>query len=826
MMIYSGKTGIKYKLEKQLGSGGEGSVYTIAGHSDKVAKIYKAERFHSTHDRTTMDRKLQAMLAMKIPAPADGIIRLAWPQDILYDNGRMVGFVMPWIKSQYKMHDICRTGRNPVKEKIFPDYTWKYSVQFAYHFAWVVSFLHQRNIIIGDFNPNNFVVDNINKTIVLIDCDSYDITNPVTGEHFPCPVAFPEYLAPELQDVGLLSNGRFTKESDDFSLAIHIFRLLMNNADPFGGILTSGASVSNIPVNHAILNGECAYIRKIHGKKIPDWSPGIEILPNNIQHLFRKTFDYNALSVRKKMGSRATAMEWCNALGPLGAAEPNYLLSTCPREKLHVYPVHNNSCPWCALNTSNTQRNNQKKQSNTQPGNPVHKQNTSGMNVNLSKSTVRNLQKNSGVNGSNQNNIRNTSQLGSYYTYRRKKKRRILRILFTIILSIMIAGSLLFGAGGLYRYFLENNEILDEPVSVTENGAESDKEDETYFISEEIKEEYPQYYWNFNSSLGETLHDDPVIIVGDTQIVPVNDSAVLQENAAYFDGNGDYIEYGHGLNLTPTYTFNIMLKCEDVNKSYSAFFAKYERSMQGPYAFSINQGRINCWITNEDATGHEEVESSQILENDTWYFISIVREINKLSIYVNGILDTESTISSWGEGEDTITIGRQALMFEPEDQLQYTGYIGMISIYDTNLSAGQIMQLAKEHMNIDFTEQENQTEESIYKSDNQRYWIIFQEGTRNNRIEMSTVDSDVSPENLSITWNGGLKLTDTGGMSRCNQYYLNEQGEWEFLWDYGTLSDCASNVIASNLDVYDGNGSLILNKCNYDDVDWNALKND
>lgn len=359
MATYYGRFGTRYITVKQLGAGGEGVVYTLSGYDGIVAKIYKSDRFHNSNERNTMERKLKAMLSMNVSYIIDGIARFSWPEDILYENDVMVGFIMPEINTKYKIFDVYRKG---TREKIYPDYTWKYSVQFAYHLAWLVNYLHSYNIVIGDFNQNNIAIDPQSGTVIIIDCDSFDITDNITGERFPCTVGLPEMLAPELQTVGNLSKAKFTKYSDYFSLAIHIFRLLMDNADPFGGVITTNASISNIPANQAICNGECAYVRNVPGKVIPIWSQKPDMLPPEILQLFKKTFDYTALTAVKKISNRTTAYEWCMALKPYGVPEPNSKLKHCSLNKNHVYPAHNSRCPWCNIsnniNYNSTQKTN------------------------------------------------------------------------------------------------------------------------------------------------------------------------------------------------------------------------------------------------------------------------------------------------------------------------------------------------------------------------------------------------------------------------------------------------------------------------------------
>lgn len=346
MAIYYGQYGTKYVTVKQLGAGGEGTVYTVEGYKEIVAKIYKTTKFKDSNERAVMERKLKAMIAMKLPYVVDGVARVAWPQDILYENGMMVGFTMPKIHTKYKIYDIYRGGQQ--RDKIYPDYNWKYSVQYAFHLAWLVNYLHSYNIIIGDFNQNNIAVNVEAGTIVIIDCDSFDIVDPVTKEHFPCTVGLPEMLAPELQTVGDLRKANFTKSTDYFSLAIHIFRLLMDNADPFGAVIKTAESVSSIPENRAICNGECVYVRDVPGRARPEWAVDPKMLPQEILYLFKKTFDYTALTAMKKIPERTSAYEWCVALLPYAKPEPNPKLKRCPKNRRHVYPAHNSECPWCA----------------------------------------------------------------------------------------------------------------------------------------------------------------------------------------------------------------------------------------------------------------------------------------------------------------------------------------------------------------------------------------------------------------------------------------------------------------------------------------------
>lgn len=104
-----------------------------------------------------------------------------------------------------------------------------------------------------------------------------------------------------------------------------------------------------------------------------------------------------------------------------------------------------------------------------------------------------------------------------------------------------------------------------------------------------------------------------------------------------------------------------------------------------------------------------------------------------------------------------------------------------------------------------------------FPSDGQEYWVIFKEGYRNNRVEMSTCNISSDARNAYIVWNKSLLLknADTEKISKpYNQYGLNDNS-WEKIGAYNKFTDYAAEVIASNLDIYDSNGELLLEKTDY-----------
>ena len=330
-------------LGKCLGQGGEGEVYKIPALPGKVAKVYHRYRadLQSCSER---ERKIQYLVKKKDAAYIGDTLIAALPDEALYcPDGSFAGYIMPQFATTAKLFDIQREG---YRRKLFPELDYRGLIAIAYNLAEAVDHLHRHGIVVGDMNQNNILVHS-DGTIGLIDCDSFDVTNPDTGEHFPCCVGLAELLAPELQTVGSLKNGVFTRESDNFSLAIQIFRLLMNNADPFGYSMTGDTrmlSLSAVEAKNPIANGECVYFRSIPGKQIPNWSPALSALPEDIQLLFRRTFEYTAETAVSRASQRATASDWMSALQKFYGLP----LKQCKKDSFHWFLPHLTECPFCS----------------------------------------------------------------------------------------------------------------------------------------------------------------------------------------------------------------------------------------------------------------------------------------------------------------------------------------------------------------------------------------------------------------------------------------------------------------------------------------------
>ena len=98
-------------LGKELGAGGEGSVYDVRGNSGIVVKIYHPERRTSN-----VFRKLDLMIQYPPRTEDDhnGYLYVAWPKHLVYDSGdNAIGFAMPKVNKK----TACSTTTFPHAER-------------------------------------------------------------------------------------------------------------------------------------------------------------------------------------------------------------------------------------------------------------------------------------------------------------------------------------------------------------------------------------------------------------------------------------------------------------------------------------------------------------------------------------------------------------------------------------------------------------------------------------------------------------------------------------------------------------------------------------
>ena len=338
-LSYKGSKGNTYTIGAKIKGGGEGTVYEVVGHQNKVAKIYLPKILS---ERKNLENKILAMIKQPVKNAIDssGHVFICWPEEAIYDNsGFFCGFIMPKASSVTKLQLLYLSDTR--KQKL-PNFTWKVLLVIAFNLANAVNSVHAAGHIVGDFNPNNVLVDN-NGKVTLIDVDSFDIKSD--GNRYPCEVGVEDYLAPELQGKNM-KHANFTEESDRFSLAIHIFQLLMDGNHPFHSAVKSNLNSKHTsPIAPHIANGECGYIKQSNSGEIPPGAPPYTMLPQKVRDSFLQVFSYTS-ALNSIVANRPTAYDWAMILLDVYNNQPT---NTCTKIKnqIHVYPTTISYCPWC-----------------------------------------------------------------------------------------------------------------------------------------------------------------------------------------------------------------------------------------------------------------------------------------------------------------------------------------------------------------------------------------------------------------------------------------------------------------------------------------------
>ena len=339
-MTATGKNGIKYRLDTTpIGSGGEGDIFHA--YITKVAKIYKPGAVTSE-----LEKKLEIMIDS--PPNESVLTQVAWPLDMVYDeSGSCMGFIMPELNINAELSDIYKyPSALPISVH--------QKINIAQNICVVISEVHKAGYVFGDFNPRNIGLDKNTGLVSFLDTDTYHVVDPTGGNTYRCNVCAPGYAAPELllkcadfitENPSASKNAysqtplpTFTKETDNFALAIHIFKLLMNGYTPFGGIIeTASVSQSSPGVGDAAVRRD-SYCFKVGYKHQSAAILPLEAFPEEIAEMFNRAF----VTGKADPAVRPGAEEWHNALSRLLKD-----LVTCGDNPLHQYYNKNTACPYC-----------------------------------------------------------------------------------------------------------------------------------------------------------------------------------------------------------------------------------------------------------------------------------------------------------------------------------------------------------------------------------------------------------------------------------------------------------------------------------------------
>lgn len=238
-LIVKDSQGVSVKLSDQpIAQGGEAKIYDIPNYPKVVVKLYHP---HVLNKRNAgLIDKINYMTSegfSKLKSKEN----LAWPRFAVFDdNGKWCGYAMR--KAQGVRMNILAHAK--AYREYFPNADRLMLLDYLVDLVGTINVLHKKGVMLGDYNPANFLCDPNNNQVALIDCDSWQVIDIASQQKYFCPVAVPDMLAPELHGLELNDVPR-TLESEYFSLAILIFKVLMLGRHPFD-VVGGNSPVENI----------------------------------------------------------------------------------------------------------------------------------------------------------------------------------------------------------------------------------------------------------------------------------------------------------------------------------------------------------------------------------------------------------------------------------------------------------------------------------------------------------------------------------------------------------------------------------------------------
>ena len=266
-----------------IGEGGEGRVFSVNGDERGVVKVFDAE--HRTQHR---QEKLKLLLSRGFEQ--EGI---SFPTSLITNlEGEFVGYAMPRAAGKELQATVMRPARF---KRTYPNWTKADLVDVCISFLEKVAYLHSLNILLGDINPKNVMVD-ANKDVWIIDADSWQL------EGYPCPVGTPMFTAPSV--TGDYADALRTEQEELFAVATMLFMILITGQFPYARTGADGGDFSTL-----IKEGKFSF--QFGGPSDRDqpegnWKYMWSHLPPPVKRMFWNTFHRDG----NRYQSRPSAIEW------------------------------------------------------------------------------------------------------------------------------------------------------------------------------------------------------------------------------------------------------------------------------------------------------------------------------------------------------------------------------------------------------------------------------------------------------------------------------------------------------------------------------------
>ncbi len=204
-------SGKRYDIEKELGSGGEGTVYLVKEKAK--GEKYAAKWCKPSERRDQQLRQIEELVHRGAPPIDDPGIHFIWPIECLsFAGSNGFGYLMPLIDTGkfYTFNQIC-SGRT--KQPKLP-----LLCRIGHRLAAALEIIHASGLAYCDINQGNIMLDPVQGEIVICDNDNVVVNNSnvqIRGVW--------EFMAPEVS----LGRSMPNAETDLYSVAVLLYYLWM-----------------------------------------------------------------------------------------------------------------------------------------------------------------------------------------------------------------------------------------------------------------------------------------------------------------------------------------------------------------------------------------------------------------------------------------------------------------------------------------------------------------------------------------------------------------------------------------------------------------------
>ncbi len=222
------------ELSEMIARGGEGMVYALAGtEGGRLAKVYR-NKLHKSAEKAEQTMKKISYIVNRDIARLPGAMvgtrtgdYVKFPTHVLVnESGEFVGYLMEEARGIPLSKFIADGSVKEVFASTYPTMTKLSLIRICENLLLALEGLYEHDILVGDLNANNILVNTETLEVTLIDADSYQY-----GDAFPCNVGVEKYTSPEFLE-RRESNFR-TLQNELFVVARLLCEILMMVDNPY-----------------------------------------------------------------------------------------------------------------------------------------------------------------------------------------------------------------------------------------------------------------------------------------------------------------------------------------------------------------------------------------------------------------------------------------------------------------------------------------------------------------------------------------------------------------------------------------------------------------